>query len=252
VIINSLDSPPVGGTALAASLFAGAWARALVIDPSLGFAAPLIYADAKDNYASDFRDMAEGGNNGEVAAPGWDYPSGFGSVRVAAFVKHVAGDGSTDTQLLGNPGFETGTPMPWVTKGKVTVTGSGGGPVAHGGYYAAELQAVAGFSVAHLQQTVSIPSDKHSAVFSFWMTLGTTWCCSDGHALTVNVYDTGSGEKLETLASYTSHDESSEYKQQSFDLSAYIGRKVTLQFFSMQTPDNLSWWTIDDTALTVQ
>ena len=59
----------------------GVWARVLATKPSLGFAAPLIYADAAKNYAADFHDVTSGnnawqGSPGETAAVGWDYASG--------------------------------------------------------------------------------------------------------------------------------------------------------------------------------
>jgi pseudomonalisin/xanthomonalisin len=85
----------IGGTSLASPLFVGVWARTLATNPQLGFAAPLIYADAKTNYATDFHDVTSGNNSGETAATGWDYCTGFGSINIANFVSHVAGGGST-------------------------------------------------------------------------------------------------------------------------------------------------------------
>ncbi|MDO1528955.1 protease pro-enzyme activation domain-containing protein [Fulvimonas sp. R45] len=85
----------IGGTSLASPLFVGVWARTLATNPQLGFAAPLIYADAKTNYAADFHDVTSGNNSGETAATGWDYTTGFGSINIANFVSHVAGGGST-------------------------------------------------------------------------------------------------------------------------------------------------------------
>lgn len=83
-----------GGTSLSAPMFAGVWARALAINPSLGFAAPLIYQDAASHYATDFHDVTSGNNDGHTAAPGWDYTTGFGSIRIANFVDHVTSGGS--------------------------------------------------------------------------------------------------------------------------------------------------------------
>jgi pseudomonalisin/xanthomonalisin len=93
VIVDG-QSQQIGGTSLASPLFVGVWARTLAADPSLGFAAPLIYSDAASNYASDFHDVTSGNNSGETAATGWDYCTGFGSINIANFVGHVAGGGS--------------------------------------------------------------------------------------------------------------------------------------------------------------
>jgi pseudomonalisin/xanthomonalisin len=83
----------IGGTSLASPLFVGVWARTLAANPNLGFAAPLIYADAASHYASDFHDVTSGNNSGETAAVGWDYTTGFGSINIANFVANVAGGG---------------------------------------------------------------------------------------------------------------------------------------------------------------
>jgi pseudomonalisin/xanthomonalisin len=93
----------IGGTSLASPLFVGVWARTLAADPSLGFAAPLIYADAASNYASDFHDVTSGNNDGETAATGWDYCTGFGSINIANFISHVAnGGGGTNPPPTGS------------------------------------------------------------------------------------------------------------------------------------------------------
>jgi subtilase family serine protease len=94
VIVDGANQQ-IGGTSLASPLFVGVWARVLAAKPSLGFAAPLIYADAASHYASDFHDVTSGNNSGETAAAGWDYTTGFGSINIANFVANVAGSGGT-------------------------------------------------------------------------------------------------------------------------------------------------------------
>jgi subtilase family serine protease len=75
----------VGGTSLAAPLFAGAWARILQSKPTLGFAAPVIYALP----SSVFHDIYAGNNRGDdpkggyLTQRGWDWATGFGSMDVA-------------------------------------------------------------------------------------------------------------------------------------------------------------------------
>ncbi|HET8764966.1 MAG TPA: protease pro-enzyme activation domain-containing protein [Rhodanobacter sp.] len=94
VIVDGANQQ-IGGTSLASPLFVGVWARALATNPSLGFAAPLIYQDAASHYATDFHDVTSGNNSGETAAVGWDYTTGFGSINIANFVANVAGSGGT-------------------------------------------------------------------------------------------------------------------------------------------------------------
>lgn len=92
VIVDG-SSEQIGGTSLASPLFVGVWARTLATNSSLGFAAPLIYADAASHYSTDFHDVTSGNNDGETAATGWDYTTGFGSINIANFVANVAGSG---------------------------------------------------------------------------------------------------------------------------------------------------------------
>ena len=80
----------IGGTSLASPLFVGAWALIVQAKGSNpGFAAPLIYSDAASNYSTDFHDVTSGNNNGESAAAGWDYTTGFGSLNVGNVAAHL-------------------------------------------------------------------------------------------------------------------------------------------------------------------
>ncbi|MER3546125.1 MAG: xanthorhodopsin [Rhodanobacteraceae bacterium] len=106
VIVHGANQQ-IGGTSLSSPLFVGVWARALATKSSLGFAAPLIYSDAASNYSADFHDVTSGNNSGETAAPGWDYPTGFGSVNIANFVSHVAGSGGGGGTPTANFSFTT-------------------------------------------------------------------------------------------------------------------------------------------------
>ncbi|HVC37277.1 MAG TPA: S53 family peptidase [Gammaproteobacteria bacterium] len=113
-----------GGTSLSSPIFVGMWARirqtrgsssgTLLTEPTGfgaeyvgcvngldhyrlswgneidGLAAPMLYAVANTNYAATFHDVTSGNNNGENAATGWDYPTGFGSLIANQFVDTVA------------------------------------------------------------------------------------------------------------------------------------------------------------------
>ena len=77
LIYNGQSGVQVGGTSLASPLFVGSWARMLAANGTgLGFAAPLIYKLP----STDFHDITSGDNGGEMAAAGWDYATGFGSL----------------------------------------------------------------------------------------------------------------------------------------------------------------------------
>ena len=75
----------IGGTSLAAPLFAGFWARMQSADNNqLPFPVTLLYMGAKLN-PHWFNDVTTGNNGTYQAGSGWDYASGFGSLNVAEF-----------------------------------------------------------------------------------------------------------------------------------------------------------------------
>lgn len=80
----------VGGTSLAAPIFSGTWARMLHKYPTIGFAAPVLYA--LPNAA--FHDITSGNNGGETAGVSYDSASGRGSL--------IVGTAITDASGLGN------------------------------------------------------------------------------------------------------------------------------------------------------
>ena len=78
----------VGGTSLAAPLFAGAWARIFQGNRSLGFAAPHLYMLP----ASVLHDVRSGNNRGYIALPGWDWATGLGSFDVGGAAAALSSD----------------------------------------------------------------------------------------------------------------------------------------------------------------
>jgi PKD repeat protein len=77
------------GTSLSSPLALGAWARMQSAHcNSLGFAPPVLYAldtaGGPASSATGFNDTLLGTNGGYVAAPGWDYTTGFGTFDVKA------------------------------------------------------------------------------------------------------------------------------------------------------------------------
>jgi xanthomonalisin len=74
----------IGGTSLAAPLWAGFWARIQSQDGNtLPFPAPTLYQGGA-SHPEWFHDVTSG-NQGYAAAAGWDYASGWGSVQVDHF-----------------------------------------------------------------------------------------------------------------------------------------------------------------------
>jgi hypothetical protein len=111
----------------------------------------------------------------------------------------AASTGCTAQQLLGNPGFETGTAAPWVASKGVINDNSDEPP--HSGKWDAWLNGYDYATTNTLSQAVSIPAGCSSYQLSFWLHIDTGW------TTTTTVHDTmtvqilsSSGTVLATLA----------------------------------------------------
>ncbi len=95
VLINGSNAQ-IGGTSLAAPLWAGFWTRIQAAHGNtLPFPAQTLYQGAAAN-PGWFHDVTSG-NQGYAAATGWDYASGYGSVQIANFSAAFSGGGGTTT-----------------------------------------------------------------------------------------------------------------------------------------------------------
>jgi PKD repeat protein len=154
----------------------------------------------------------------------------------------------TAAQLLGNPGFETGTAAPWTASASVIYSGSS--EPAHSGSWDAWLD---GYGTTHtdtLAQTVSIPSTCATATLSFWLHIDTaeTTTTTAYDTLKVEVLDSG-GAVLGTLATYSNLDHNTGYAQRSFSLAPYAGKTITLKFTGSEDYTKQTSFVIDDTAV---
>jgi serine protease len=178
-----------------------------------------------------------------------------GATGSAAFTWTVAsssgGGGCTAKQLLGNPGFETGSAAPWSATAGV-INSSAAGEPAHSGSYLAWLD---GYGTTHtdtLSQSVAIPSGCTNYTFSFWLHIDTS------EYTTTTAYDTlkvqvlsSSGSVLATLGTFSNLNAVSGYLQHSYSLASYAGQTVTLKFTGSEDSSLQTSFVIDDTALNV-
>ncbi|MGA8112156.1 MAG: hypothetical protein WCA46_00685 [Actinocatenispora sp.] len=230
-----------GGTSASAPIIASVYALAGTPGAS-DYPAAYPYS-----HASNLFDVTSG-NNGSCGAPmckagaGWDGPTGLGTPNGTAAFKSGGGGGGTCTagQLLGNPGFESGT-TPWsASNGVVAATADGG--TAHSGSHYAWLD---GYGSAHtdtLSQSVSVPADCSSVTFSFYLLVDTQESGSTAYdKLTVKAGST-------TLATY-SNANAGGYTQHSFTVSGAAGTSVNISFTGTEDSSAATSFLIDDTAL---
>jgi hypothetical protein len=181
-----------------------------------------------------------------TAAAGYDGPTGLGTPNgTAAFTGGGGGGGCTASQLLGNPGFETGSAAPWSATAGVIQNSSAGEP-AHSGSWLAWLD---GYGTTHtdtLSQTVTIPASCTSASLSFFLHVDTneTTTTTQFDRFTVQVNTT-------TLATFSNLNHATGYQPHSFSLNAFIGQTVTLKFTGTEDVSLQTSFVVDDTAINV-
>jgi putative Ig domain-containing protein len=158
--------------------------------------------------------------------------------------------GCNPTQLLANPGFETGTPAPWTDTGVLNNSSS---EPAHDGSWDAWLD---GFGTTHtdtLAQTVTLPTGCASYTLSFWLHIDTAETSSSTAFDTLGVQIlNNSGAVLATPHTYSNLDHTTGYTQHSFDLAPYAGQTITLKFTGAEDFTKQTSFVIDDTAITIQ
>ncbi|WP_046731235.1 hydrolase [Streptomyces humi] len=154
------------------------------------------------------------------------------------------GGGGTCTaaQLLGNPGFESGSTTWTASSGVITNSSS---EAARTGSYKAWLD---GYGSAHtdtLSQSVTIPSGC-SATLSFYLHVDTaeTTTSTAYDKLTVTAGST-------TLATYSNLNAASGYVLKSFDVSSLAGTTATIKFTGVEGSTLQTSFVLDDTALNV-
>ena len=171
--------------------------------------------------------------------------SGQGGCRFTQTIKR--------SELLRNPGFETGKLTPWVATAGVLKKKSSSFPV-HAGSWLVRLGGRTAPHTDTLAQTVAVaPADGRygAATFSFWLEIKTNDPASKASdTLTVQVLDASGTVVKQTLHVYSNQDAVGHYVQHSFSLNPFLGQTIVLKFTGTQTLSGHSTsFLIDDTAL---
>jgi Zn-dependent metalloprotease len=146
-------------------------------------------------------------------------------------------------QILGNPGFETGS-APWTATANVIGAFTGQSP--HGGTRFAWMD---GYGTNHtdtLQQTVTIPAGCTNSTLSFWLHIDSaeTTTSTQFDRLTVKLGAT-------TLATFSNLNKAAGYQLRSFNVGSFAGQTVTLLFTGVEDVSLQTSFVVDDTALNV-
>ena len=223
----------------------------------------------------DSSDIDDGtGESGNTLYDGWNDPNATDAALALNATAWLAGGGSSTTsasptntatasssptgttssctaQLLGNAGFETGSASPWTASSQVRINSSSSEP-ARTGSYDAWLD---GRGTAHtdtLTQSVALPSGCSTETLGFWLHVDTaeTSTTTAWDKLSVEVLN-GSGTVLGTLGTFSNLDAASGYVQHSYNLAAYAGQAVTLEFTATEGSKLQTSFVLDDTSVNV-
>ena len=201
------------------------------------------YAGARTAFLNSASDLYGGTAGADYAA----VENAFGGINVGAIHGGGGGGGGGGTNLLANPGFESGAVSWTQTAGVISSTTN-----AHAGTMAAWLD---GYGTSHtdsVYQDVTIPSTVTSASLSFWLKITTseTTTTTAYDTLKVQVRNTA-GTVLATLATYSNLNAGA-YSQKTFSLTAYRGQTVRIYFLGVEDVSLATSFFVDDTSVTTQ
>jgi hypothetical protein len=189
-------------------------------------------------------------NTYSVTVTAKDTTGATGSASFTWTISSSGGGGCTNhTQLLGNPGFETGSAAPWTSTAGV-INPNGAGETAHSGSWYAWLD---GYGTTHtdtLAQKITIPSGCSATTFSFWLHIDTaeTTTTTAFDTLKVQVLNS-SGTVVSTLATFSNLNHISGYLQHSYSLGSFAGQTITLKFTGSEDSSLQTSFVVDDTAV---
>jgi Zn-dependent metalloprotease len=149
----------------------------------------------------------------------------------------------TGTNLLANPGFESGS-AGW-TRTPDVITDTSGATPRSGSYYAW----LDGYGASHtdvVSQPVTIPAAR-GATLSFYLKVTSADTTSTAHdTLKIQVID---GNATSTLARYSNLNKGTRYVARSVNLAGYTGKTVTVKFLGVENSSAATSFLIDDTSL---
>jgi hypothetical protein len=175
-----------------------------------------------------------------------------GGLSHSTTVSLTVGSGGTNTQILGNPGFENGStsPAPWTVTASVINNSTSEPP--HAGTWNAWLD---GYGTTHMDtalQQVTIPAAATAATLTFFLHIDTaeTSTTTAFDTLTVQVRNS-SGTVLSTLATFSNLNHNTGYSQKSFSLLSFKGQTIQIFFKGVEDSTLQTSFVVDDVNLNV-
>ncbi len=168
-------------------------------------------------------------------------------------------DAPADDQLLGDPGFESGTLL-WTSDICAVVNPTGCPPLFDLG--TAQISPRGGAGHAALggparsfrltSEAVTIPSTARKSELSFYLWIVTkNKKRSVADVLRIEIRD-GSGALLETLGTFSNLDAGTAWLQRRFDVGRYRGQTIRISFEGIMGQGPPTWFFLDDATLNVR
>jgi hypothetical protein len=155
------------------------------------------------------------------------------------------------TQLLGNPGFETGSAPPWVVS-RSSIINSNPAEPPHSGSWDAWLDGTGHTQKDKLYQQVAMPAGLTTATLTFWLHVDTAETGSTAvDKLKVQIRSS-SNVKLKTLATYSNLNAGAGYSQKQFSVVQFAGQTIRVFLVGTENSALQTSFVVDDFDLTVQ
>ena len=158
---------------------------------------------------------------------------------------------------LTNGGGETGALTPWTftsTSGETSpLCDRSCGYYPHSGTDFFYLNGFGATDTDVLSQQFTVSGGTTSATLNLWLWISTveTTTTAKNDTLTVALYN-ASGTLLRTLATFSNLNATSTYALYSYDLSAYLGQTLVVQFTGKENRSKATGFLVDDVSVVVQ
>lgn len=180
-------------------------------------------------------------------------------IRAATFGRGVweigdateGGGGGTTTQLLQNPGFESGNNGAWTTsttQGSNAIIDPTNNPAnSHSGSLYAWLCGWSSTTTETLYQQVAVPAGANPVTLKFWLSIGTNEGGVPNDTLKLEIRNS-SGGLLQTLQTWSNLDAGT-WAQKTFDLTSYAGQTIRVHFIAQENASAGTSFFLDDFEL---
>ncbi len=191
------------------------------------------------------------GTNGLTYTYAIRYLNGCGQTGQTTGVSAADRNCTSGSQLLKNPGFESGRTL-WTASPTTIINNTNGTYPPFAGNWKATLNGKGITNTATLYQQITVPSASCSATLTFRLRVATAevTTTSAKDKLKIEVLNS-SGQVLAVLATYSNLNKSSTYWQKSFNLSGYIGTTIRIRFNGSEDSSRQTSFLIDDTAVNI-